>query len=272
VEFGGDDFKSAVGLPRPQVVESDRPGHQVGELEAWRIRDFGDHDQLEWQGAAKGVGPVADAPECEFKLRVLPLAAFLDDDLVLVKHHFVMAPELEFEALERGADLVYVGILVNHGEKQNENRKLRVNVDEVVIAAFIDEDEVITERGGLHGSLVELEGDEVGGDFREPGIGGGITRRDGEHKILLLLVGLDLRGLGKRAPVCLEEGAAVGYKRRWTVERTIAWLQNYRRLCIRWEKSTEMFQGFIILTCALLHMKEVLGWVLESHETRCPPT
>ena len=25
------------------------------------------------------------------------------------------------------------------------------------------------------------------------------------------------------------------YKRRWTVERTIAWLQNYRRLCIRWE-------------------------------------
>ena len=23
------------------------------------------------------------------------------------------------------------------------------------------------------------------------------------------------------------------YKRRWTVERTIAWLQNYRRFCIR---------------------------------------
>lgn len=49
------------------------------------------------------------------------------------------------------------------------------------------------------------------------------------------------------------------YKRRWTVERTIGWLQNYRRLCIRWEKSTAMFQGFIHLTCSLLLMKEVLG-------------
>lgn len=49
------------------------------------------------------------------------------------------------------------------------------------------------------------------------------------------------------------------YGQRWTVERTIGWLQNYRRLCIRWEKSTEMFQDFINLTCALLLMKEVLG-------------
>lgn len=49
------------------------------------------------------------------------------------------------------------------------------------------------------------------------------------------------------------------YKRRWTVERTIGWLQNYRRLCIRWETSTAMFQGFVSLTCSLLLMKEVLG-------------
>ena len=49
------------------------------------------------------------------------------------------------------------------------------------------------------------------------------------------------------------------YRRRWTVERTIAWFQNYRRLCIRWEKSTVMFTGFLHLTCSLLLMKEVLG-------------
>lgn len=49
------------------------------------------------------------------------------------------------------------------------------------------------------------------------------------------------------------------YRRRWTVERTIGWLQNFRRLCIRWEKSSMMFQGFVHLTCALLLMKEVLG-------------
>jgi transposase len=49
------------------------------------------------------------------------------------------------------------------------------------------------------------------------------------------------------------------YKRRWTVERTISWLQNHRRLCIRWEKSTQAFQGFLHLACSLLLMKEVLG-------------
>ena len=35
------------------------------------------------------------------------------------------------------------------------------------------------------------------------------------------------------------------YKRRWKVERTIAWLRHYRRLCIRWEKSKMLFQGFL---------------------------
>lgn len=49
------------------------------------------------------------------------------------------------------------------------------------------------------------------------------------------------------------------YKRRWTVERTIGWLQNYRRLCIRWEKSSVMFQGMLHLGCTLLLLKEVWG-------------
>lgn len=49
------------------------------------------------------------------------------------------------------------------------------------------------------------------------------------------------------------------YKRRWTVERTISWLQNFRRLCVRWEKSTAMFQGLLHLSCTLLLLKQVLG-------------
>ncbi len=49
------------------------------------------------------------------------------------------------------------------------------------------------------------------------------------------------------------------YRRRWKVERTIAWLQNYRRLCIRWEKSTAMFQGMLHLACTVLLLKQVLG-------------
>jgi transposase len=47
--------------------------------------------------------------------------------------------------------------------------------------------------------------------------------------------------------------------RRWTVERTISWMQNFRRLCIRWEKSASLFQGFLHLSCTLLLLRQVLG-------------
>lgn len=49
------------------------------------------------------------------------------------------------------------------------------------------------------------------------------------------------------------------YARRWTVERSIAWIQNFRRLCIRWEKSARLFKGFLHLGCVLLLLKPVLG-------------
>jgi transposase len=49
------------------------------------------------------------------------------------------------------------------------------------------------------------------------------------------------------------------YRRRWKVERTIAWIQHFRRLCIRWEKSTTLFQGFLHLACTVLLLRQVLG-------------
>lgn len=49
------------------------------------------------------------------------------------------------------------------------------------------------------------------------------------------------------------------YKRRWTVERTISWFQNFRRLSIRYEKSTMLFQGFLHLGCSMILLKQVLG-------------
>lgn len=49
------------------------------------------------------------------------------------------------------------------------------------------------------------------------------------------------------------------YKRRWTVERTISWFQNFRRLCIRYEKSTRLFQGFLHLGCSIILLKQVYG-------------
>ena len=64
----------------------------------------------------------------------------------------------------------------------------------------------------------------------------------------------------RRPETRTQDGRALRrYKRRWTVERTIGWLQNYRRLCIRWEKSSTMFQGMLHLACTILLLKEVLG-------------
>ena len=42
------------------------------------------------------------------------------------------------------------------------------------------------------------------------------------------------------------------YKRRWVVERTIAWLHGYRRLLVRHERQAVLFQGFAHLACALI--------------------
>lgn len=47
------------------------------------------------------------------------------------------------------------------------------------------------------------------------------------------------------------------YRRRWKVERTIAWIQHFRRLCIRWEKSTQLFRGFLHLACTILLVRQV---------------
>ena len=39
---------------------------------------------------------------------------------------------------------------------------------------------------------------------------------------------------------------------RWVAERTIAWLFQFRRLQIRWERRDELHQAFLDLACALI--------------------
>lgn len=39
------------------------------------------------------------------------------------------------------------------------------------------------------------------------------------------------------------------YKRRWVVERFLAWLHNFRRLVTRWERYVENFVGMLQLGC-----------------------
>lgn len=45
------------------------------------------------------------------------------------------------------------------------------------------------------------------------------------------------------------------YRRRWKVERLFAWLQNFRRLVVRYEYHVENFLGFVQLGCMIIMLR-----------------
>ncbi len=46
------------------------------------------------------------------------------------------------------------------------------------------------------------------------------------------------------------------YKRRWKVERTFAWLGNFRRLVVRYERSITMYSAFFHLACLIIALRQ----------------
>jgi len=48
------------------------------------------------------------------------------------------------------------------------------------------------------------------------------------------------------------------YKRRWKIERLFFWLQNYRRICVRWDFASDNYLGFIMLGCIILLLRRLL--------------
>jgi transposase len=47
------------------------------------------------------------------------------------------------------------------------------------------------------------------------------------------------------------------YKRRWKVERTFAWLGNFRRLVVRWERDIKMYRAFFHVACLLITLRKL---------------
>ena len=45
------------------------------------------------------------------------------------------------------------------------------------------------------------------------------------------------------------------YKRRWKIERLFAWLGNFRRLVVRYERSALNYLGFVQLGCILILLR-----------------
>jgi transposase len=46
------------------------------------------------------------------------------------------------------------------------------------------------------------------------------------------------------------------YRRRWKVERTVAWLHNFRRLVVRYEYYSNVYQAFILLACIMICLRK----------------
>jgi len=47
------------------------------------------------------------------------------------------------------------------------------------------------------------------------------------------------------------------YRRRWKIERLFAWLQNFCRLVVRYERYAENFVGMLYLACCVILMRHL---------------
>ena len=48
------------------------------------------------------------------------------------------------------------------------------------------------------------------------------------------------------------------YEKRWIVERSIAWLGNFRRLVVRYDRSLTIYQAFIHIAFFMITLRRVL--------------
>jgi transposase len=48
------------------------------------------------------------------------------------------------------------------------------------------------------------------------------------------------------------------YRRRWKIERLFAWLGNFRRLVVRYERHARNYLGFVQLGCILILLRRSL--------------
>lgn len=62
---------------------------------------------------------------------------------------------------------------------------------------------------------------------------------------------------GRKRPPTQDGRKLRRYRRRWTVERTFAWLGNYRRLLVRYERHSTMYRAFVHVACVLLAVKRL---------------
>ena len=60
---------------------------------------------------------------------------------------------------------------------------------------------------------------------------------------------------GRKKPRTQDGRKLRPYRRRWKVERLFAWLQNFRRLVVRYEYHADNFLGMVQLGCAIILLR-----------------
>lgn len=61
---------------------------------------------------------------------------------------------------------------------------------------------------------------------------------------------------GRKRPAKQDGRSLRRYKRRWIVKRTFAWLSNFRRLVVRYERKITMFRAFAHVACVLIALRQ----------------
>jgi len=63
---------------------------------------------------------------------------------------------------------------------------------------------------------------------------------------------------GRKKPKTQDGRPLRRYRRRWKIERLFAWLGNFRRLVVRYERSALNYLGFVQLGCILILLRQSL--------------
>jgi transposase len=67
----------------------------------------------------------------------------------------------------------------------------------------------------------------------------------------------DLSSQSNRRKLPTQDGRKLRrYKRRWKIERSIAWVGNFRRLVVRYEHNIRMYQAFFHVACLLITLRQ----------------
>jgi transposase len=67
-----------------------------------------------------------------------------------------------------------------------------------------------------------------------------------------------IRRQGRFRPKRLPRYDARRYAQRWIIERTNAWLQNYRRVLVRHDRLLTTYRGFVLLACTMIALGALL--------------